>query len=334
MSFDAFLLVGFGGPEGPDDVLPFLENVTRGRGIPKERLIQVGAHYERFGGVSPLNAQLRALEAAIADDFRANDVRLPVYWGNRNWHPMLADTVRRMRDDGVKNALAFVTSAFGSYSGCRQYREDLEKACAAVPGAPAIEKLRNFFDHPLFVDAVVDRTRAALASSPPGARLVFTAHSIPTASAKTAPYEAQLHAIAAIVAGRVGDRAYDLVFQSRSGTPGVPWLEPDIDEHLAALHAGGTEDVVIVPIGFVSDHMEVIWDLDTQARATAHALGMRLTRAATVSTHPSFIQMIRELVREKTASGERRVLTTLGDATCHPGCCVVGARPVPTKAAQ
>jgi protoporphyrin/coproporphyrin ferrochelatase len=325
--FDALLLVGFGGPEGPDDVLPFLENVTRGRGIPKERLLEVGAHYARFGGVSPINAQLRALKAAIEDDFRANDVGLPVYWGNRNWHPLLSATVTAMRDDGVKNALAFVTSAFGSYSGCRQYREDLERARGAVPGAPEIVKLRNFFDHPLFVEAVVERVKAALGSADADARLVFTAHSIPSSAASTAPYEAQLRAIAAIVSERTGRSEHDLVFQSRSGAPGVPWLEPDVEDHLAALHGRGVKSVVLVPLGFVSDHMEVIWDLDTQARATADRLGMRLTRAATVSTHPLFLEMIRELVRERTTGVPRRALTTLGDGTCHPGCCVAPTRP-------
>ncbi len=329
MSFDALLIVGFGGPEGPDDVRPFLENVTRGRGISKERLLEVGAHYARFGGVSPINGQLRALKLAIEDDFRANGVGLPVYWGNRNWHPMLAATVGAMRDDGVKNALAFVTSAFGSYSGCRQYREDLERARAEVEGAPMISKLRNFFDHPLFVDAVVLRTKAALAAGREGARLVFTAHSIPVASASASPYEAQLRAIAALVAARVGESAHDLVYQSRSGTPGVPWLEPDIDDHLAALHERGVNDVVLVPLGFVSDHMEVIWDLDTQARATAERLGMGFTRARTVSDHPLFIRMIRELVGERSASGERRALTTLGDTTCHASCCQPAARPRP-----
>ncbi len=323
MSFDAFLLVGFGGPEGPDDVLPFLENVTRGRGIPKERLAVVEAHYQRFGGVSPLNGQLRALRAAIEADFRANDVALPVYWGNRNWHPMLADAVRAMRDDGVTRALAFVTSAFGSYSGCRQYREDLEKARAEVDGAPAIEKLRTFFDHPLFVDAVVERTRDALASSP-GARLVLTAHSIPVAAARTAPYEAQLRAIAALVAERVGRSEHDLVFQSRSGAPGVPWLEPDVGAHLTSLHARGVREVVVVPLGFVSDHMEVVFDLDTQAKATCDALGMRFTRAGTVSTHPFFLRMVRELVAERLHAAPRRALTTLGDGTCHPACCAAG----------
>jgi ferrochelatase len=327
VSFDALLLVGFGGPEGPDDVLPFLENVTRGRGIPKERLAEVGAHYARFGGVSPLNGQLRALKSAIEADFRAHDVALRVYWGNRNWHPLLPDTVRAMRDDGVKSALAFVTSAFGSYSGCRQYRENLEAAAASVEGAPAITKLRNYFDHPLFVDALVERTQVAVSASPPGARLVLTAHSIPVASASTAPYEQQLRAIASIVAARVGHGEHDLVFQSRSGTPGTPWLEPDIDDHLASLHARGVKDVLLVPLGFVSDHMEVIWDLDTQAKAKADGLGMSLTRAGTVSTHPSFVRMIRELVEERAHGAERRALTTLGDGTCHPGCCAASARP-------
>ncbi len=327
MSYDALLIVGFGGPEGPDDVVPFLENVTRGRNIPRERLLEVGAHYAHFGGVSPINGQLRALKAAIETELRASGNMLPVYWGNRNWHPMLEATVRQMRADGVKNALAFVTSAFGSYSGCRQYREDLERARAAVEGAPAIEKLRNYFDHPLFVDAVVDRVKEARSRSSESARIVFTAHSIPSAMAASAPYESQLRAVAALVAGRSGFAQHDLVFQSKSGAPGMPWLEPDVGDHIEALARRGVHDVLLVPLGFTSDHMEVVWDLDHQARQRAEAAGVNLVRAGTVGTHPSFITMVRELVEEKTRSSERRALTTLGEGRCSPECCVAARRP-------
>jgi ferrochelatase len=318
--YDALLIVGFGGPEGPDDVVPFLENVTRGRNIPRERLVEVGAHYAHFGGISPINGQLRALKSAIE-----RELALPVYWGNRNWHPMLADTVRQMRDDGVKSALAFVTSAFGSYSGCRQYREDIERSRAAIEGAPAIEKLRNYFDHPRFLDALAARVKEANAS--PTSSLVFTAHSIPVAMAASAPYESQLRAIATIVAERSGFAKYDLVYQSKSGAPGVAWLEPDVGDHIDALAARGVKDVLLVPLGFTSDHMEVVWDLDHQAKQRADAAGVKLVRAATVGTHPSFIAMVRELVEEKTASGPKRALTTLGEGRCGPECCVAARRP-------
>ncbi len=317
--YDALLIVGFGGPEGPGDVVPFLENVTRGRNIARQRLVEVGAHYAHFGGVSPINGHLRALKTAVERELAP----MPVYWGNRNWHPMLEATVRQMKTDGVQRALAFVTSAFGSYSGCRQYREDLERARAAVEGAPALEKLRNYFDHPLFVDALTARVQEANAS--PTSALVFTAHSIPAAMAASSPYESQLRAIAALVAARCGFDAHELVFQSRSGAPGVPWLEPDVGDHLAALGARGVKDVLLVPLGFTSDHMEVVWDLDTVARARADAAGVRLVRAATVGTHPRFVAMVRELVEEKTRGGERRALTTLGEGTCGPSCCVAPA---------
>lgn len=325
VSFDALLIVGFGGPEGPDDVVPFLENVTRGRDIPRERLAEVGAHYAHFGGVSPLNGQLRALKAAVERELSAHGIAMPVYWGNRNWHPMLEDTVRQMRADGIQSALAFATSAFGSYSGCRQYREDLECVRASVEGAPAIEKLRNYFDHPGFVDALVERVNEANASST--SSLVFTAHSIPVSMAASAPYEAQLRAIAQIVAERTGFAAHDLVFQSKSGAPGVPWLEPDVGDHIGVLGARGVKDVLLVPLGFTSDHMEVVWDLDHQLKARADAEGVRLVRVGTVGTHPSFVAMVRELIEEKTRGGEKRALTTLGDGRCGPTCCVAARRP-------
>jgi ferrochelatase len=332
--FDGFLLVSFGGPEGPDEVLPFLENVTRGRGIPRARLLEVAEHYHHFGGISPINAQNRRLLEAIRTELAAHGPALPVYWGNRNWHPLLEDTVRRMAAYGIRRALAFVTSGFGSYSACRQYREDIERAIAAVgPGAPRIDKLRLFYNHPGFVDAVVDHTRAALAGLPAGGRaahLAFTAHSIPRSMAETSDYEAQLLDAAALVVERLGDdRAWRLVYQSRSGPPAVPWLGPDIGDHLEQLHRDGVTDVVVVPIGFVSDHMEVRYDLDTEAAARATALGLRLVRAATAGTHPAFVRMVRELVLERTAGAPPRALGRRGPApdVCAPGCCPAPPRP-------
>lgn len=331
-SHDAVLVLSFGGPEGPDDVLPFLENVARGRGIPPERLRSVAAHYQRSGGVSPINAENRALIAALEAEFAAKGPRLPVYFGNRHWKPYLEDTLRTMADDGIKSVLAFVTSAFSSYSGCRSYREDLEHARAVVgERAPAVHKLRVFFDHPLFIEALTDRVQVALAQSPADAVLVFTAHSVPVAMARTSRYEEQLRATASLVAERVHKERFELVWQSRSGPPGVPWLEPDICDHLRALHAAGTRSVVVSPLGFISDHMEVVWDLDEQARAVARELGLGFVRAATPGTHPSFIAAIRELICEQLDLAPRRALTALGDGTCTADCCLPPARPVMRK---
>ena len=314
--YDAVLLVSFGGPEGPQDVVPFLENVTRGRGIPRDRLEQVGAHYALFGGVSPINAQNRALLTALRAELADAGVDLPVYWGNRNWDPYLADALREMRDAGVRRALAFVTSAYSSYSGCRQYRENLAAARAEVDGAPEVDKVRHYFDHPGFVEPFVDATLSALASLPdavqPGARLVFTTHSIPVAAADSSgpdggAYVAQHRAVAELVAGRVAEvtgvaRPWDLVFQSRSGPPTQAWLEPDISDHLETLAADGASGVVVVPIGFVSDHMEVIYDLDTQARETCDQEGIAMVRAATAGVLPGFV---RGLVDRVLAAGRR-----------------------------
>ncbi|HET9139520.1 ferrochelatase [Actinophytocola sp.] len=312
MAYDAFLLLSFGGPEHPDHVLPFLRNVTRGRGVPAERLVEVAEHYQHFGGVSPINQQCRDLLAAIRADFAAHGVDLPVYWGNRNWTPMLADTLATMRDDGVRHAIALATSAYGGYSSCRQYYEDIDAARAAVgEDAPLVDKLRHFADHPGFVRPHAEAVREALAALDPArrgdARLVFTAHSIPVAMARTAGpdggrYEAQLRETAALVAAGAGaDVPYDLVWQSRSGPPQVPWLEPDINDHLEALADTGVTAVVVSPIGFVSDHLEVAWDLDTEAAATARKLGLEYVRAATPGVHPAFVTMVRELVQERLA---------------------------------
>ena len=338
-SFDALLVVSFGGPEGMDDVMPFLENVLRGRNVPAERMREVAHHYEMFGGVSPINGQCRQLVAALAEELEQNGPRLPVYWGNRNWHPFLADTLRRMRGDGVRRALAFVTSAYNSYSGCRQYLDDIARARAEVgEGAPEVEKLRAFYNHPGFVGPNVENLRAALSQIPEGrrdaARVAFTAHSIPASMAATCDYEAQLLETSRLVAERAGRESWRLVFQSRSGPPTQPWLGPDICEHLRALKSEGTSDVVIHPVGFVSDHMEVVYDLDTEARAVSEEIGLNMVRAATVGTHPDFVRMIRELIVERLdPDAPRRALGTRGPShdACATGCCAyTPARPAPT----
>jgi protoporphyrin/coproporphyrin ferrochelatase len=336
--YDGFLLLSFGGPEAAEDVLPFLRNVTRGRDVPDERLAEVAHHYDSFGGVSPINAQNRALVNALTREFAAHDVGLPIYLGNRNWHPFVADSVRQMRDDGVRRALVLATSATSSYSGCRQYREDLARAREAVGAdAPELVKLRHYFDHPGFVAANADRVRAELETLPgpvrDGARLVFTAHSVPVAmNAASGPrrdglYAAQHRETARLVSEAVrGPGAeFDLVWQSRSGPPQVPWLEPDVNDHLRALAAAGTRAVVVCPTGFVSDHVEVRWDLDTEARATAEHLGLAFGRAATVGTHPAFVAGIRALVEEQTAGASPQRLGSLGLCgwECPAGCCVV-----------
>lgn len=310
MGYDAFLLLSFGGPERPEDVLPFLQNVTRGRGVPPERLAEVAEHYHSFGGVSPINEQCRQLLAALRTEFAGRGIQAPLYWGNRNWHPMLADTLAGMRDDGVQRAVAFVTSPYGSYSSCRQYLDDIATARAAVgPRAPAVAKLRHYHDHPGFVAPLADGVAEALESLRPApaehTRLVFTAHSIPESMARTAGphggrYQAQLRETAGLVAGQgAPDLAWDLVWQSRSGPPGVAWLEPDINDHLAALAAGGAEAVVVSPIGFVSDHLEVRWDLDVEAAETAKRLGLAYARAATPGVDPRFVAMVADLVQER-----------------------------------
>jgi protoporphyrin/coproporphyrin ferrochelatase len=340
--YDALLVVSFGGPEQPDDVIPFLENVTRGRGIPRERLEEVGQHYFLRGGRSPINDQCRALITAVEADFAENELDLPVYWGNRNWDPYLADTLRAMRADGVGRALCFVTSAYASYSGCRQYRENLYDAVAAVPGAPTLDRLRHYFNHPGFVGAFTDSTLAALASLPDQdrdeARLVFVTHSIPTAmAAGSGPagdaYVDEHLSVASLVADRVAkesgvERPWELVYCSRSGPPQVSWLEPDVNHHLEQLTDGGVRAVAVVPIGFISDHMEVVYDLDTEARATADRLGLSFARAATPGTHPAFVAGIRDLVLERAARerGETGTAEALGELpaawdVCAAGCC-------------
>lgn len=349
--YDALLLLSFGGPEGPDDVVPFLENVTRGRGIPRERLKEVGRHYFLFGGVSPINAQNRELLDALRKDFADHGLDLPVFWGNRNWAPYLTDTLREMSDAGHRRVLVLATSAYASYSGCRQYRENLAAALAALGAegraVPRVDKLRHYFNHPGFVGPMADATLAALAELPPevraGARLAFTTHSIPTAAADTSgpvgdhgdggAYVAQHLDTARLVADAVRaadgvDRPWELVYQSRSGAPTIPWLEPDICDHLEQQHADGAPAVVMVPIGFVSDHMEVKYDLDTEAAAKAAEIGLPVARAATVGADPRFAAAVRELVLERAATERgqavpRCALGALGAShdVCPRGCC-------------
>jgi protoporphyrin/coproporphyrin ferrochelatase len=331
-TYDALLVVSFGGPEGSDEVMPFLANVLRGRNVPEARMREVAHHYELFGGVSPINEQNRRLISALERELEANGPRLAVYWGNRNWHPLLADTIRRMRDDGVRSALAFVTSAYSSYSGCRQYREDVERAREAVgPGAPRVEKLRAFFNHPGFVGPNVENLRAALEEIPEErraeARVAFTAHSIPAAMAAGCDYERQLLETCRLTASGAGAAGWRLVFQSRSGPPTQAWLEPDILEHLRALKGEGVADLVVAPVGFISDHMEVLYDLDTEARQVSEEIGINMIRAATPGTHPQFVSMIRALILERFhLVVPRRALGTLGPShdLCPADCCLSG----------
>lgn len=332
MKYDALIIVSFGGPEGMPDVIPFLENVLRGKNVPRERMQAVAHHYELFGGVSPINEQNRQLIDALRAELDAHGPQLPIYWGNRNWHPMLADTLRQMRDDGVRRALAFVTSAYSSYSGCRQYREDIARAQEEVgAGAPQIDKLRVFYNHPGFIEPNVENVRAALERFAPerraGAHIAFTAHSIPLAMAERCDYQVQLLEACRLVAEALGQQHWRLVFQSRSGPPQQPWLAPDIGDHLRELKDQGVTDVVVAPIGFVSDHLEVLYDLDTEARDISAEIGINMVRAATVGMHPTFISMIRELILERlTENPVRRFLGNRGvkEDVCPANCCLPG----------
>ena len=333
-SGDAILLLSFGGPDRREEVLPFLENVLRGRAVPRARMLAVAEHYYHFGGRSPINDQNRALIAALREILAAAGSPLPVYWGNRNWHPLLADTLRQMAADGVRRAFAFVTSAYSSYSGCRQYLEDIARAREAVgPAAPEILKLRVFYNHPGFIEPMADRVRAALDRFPPdrraGAALVFTAHSIPADMAETSRYVEQVKEACRLVAERVRRADYRLVYQSRSGAPGQPWLGPDVLEYLRQLaSAAVSRDVILAPIGFISDHMEVAYDLDTEAADLCRQLRLHMVRAGTVGADPCFAAMIYELVLEQLENVPRRFLGNLGVSQdlCPEDCCP-GGRP-------
>lgn len=337
---DAVLLLGFGGPEDADDVVPFLENVTRGRGVPRERLEEVARQYLLFGGRSPINDQNRALLAAVGAELEGRGRSLPLYWGNRNWSPFVEDVLAEITAAGHRRVVAFTGSAYSSYSACRQYWEDIGRAREAVRSAggtpPEVDKIRPYFNHPGFVLAMVERVHAALEELAPTdrnrARLVFTAHSVPRSMADTSDYEVQLRDVAAMVSDRVaGPRAseWELVFQSRSGPPQVPWLEPDIVDHLGTMHERGDDVAVVVPIGFTSDHMEVVYDLDTQAAAAARGLGMTFVRAATVGTHPLFVRGLVDVIDELVVGAEPASMGTFGPRVtpCGPGCCPAPSRP-------
>jgi len=339
-SFDALLVVSFGGPEKPEDVLPFLENVLQGKNVPRERMLEVAEHYYHLGGRSPINHQNKQLIAALEGECRNRGIAIPVYWGNRNWHPLLADTLKQMQAEGVRRAAAFVTSAFGSYSGCRQYREDIARAQQASGTQDmVIEKLPNFCDRPEFIQVMTERVRAAMAElsgddhsdhghsqaerSEPGdskpEQLIFTAHSIPLSMAEASPYVRQLREASARVAAACGMSNWTLVYQSRSGPPTQPWLAPDICDYLREQHAAGVRSVIICPIGFISDHMEVLYDLDTEARALCDELGIKVVRAGTASAHPKLVSMICDIVLHSS--------TTEILAHCESGCCPTPQRP-------
>jgi ferrochelatase len=342
-NYDAILIVAFGGPEQRDDVLPFLENVLRGRNVPRERMLAVAEHYYHFGGVSPINAQVRDLIAALRPVLERSGIHLPIYWGNRNWHPLLESTMHVMKEAGVQRALGLVLSAYSSYSSCRQYREDIARAQTTVgPGAPAVDKIRAFFNHPDFIAAGADRVAAALEQVPAARRgaaaLAFTAHSIPSAMARGCRYEAQLRETCRLIAEAIDVRPerWQLVYQSRSGRPADPWLEPDICDQLQSLHTAGVRDVVVHPVGFLSDHLEVLYDLDEEARQKAEALGLNMVRAATVGTHPRFVAMLHGLIAERLAPAQQRPVVGVCPPcpdVCPADCCPppMARRPDPTE---
>jgi protoporphyrin/coproporphyrin ferrochelatase len=355
--YDAVLLASFGGPEGQDDVIPFLRNVTRGRGIPDERLEEVSHHYRAFGGISPINQQNRNLKAALETELASRGISLPVLWGNRNWDPYIPQTLQEAYDAGHRKLLMVTTSAYSCYSSCRQYREDIGIALTetGLDGKLEVDKVRQYFDHPGFVEPFVEGTAAGLAEVQEklaadglqGApvHILFATHSIPTRDAEAAgrsdgeprdfeqdsAYVAQHLAAGAEVVRRVESESgltapWSLVYQSRSGAPHVPWLEPDINDAIEELAGQGIKGVVIVPLGFVSDHMEVAWDLDTEALETCKNLGLAATRVPTPGTHRKFVSGLVDLICERTVANniaDRPAMTGLGPwyDICRPGCC-------------
>ena len=332
--YDAVVVVSFGGPERAEDVIPFLENVVRGRGVPRERLLEVAEHYYSFGGKSPINEQNRALISALREELAAKGPDLPIYFGTRNWHPLLPDTFRAMASDGVRRALAFVTSAFSSYSGCRQYRENIVEAISAVgESAPRVDKIRPFFNHPGFIRSMAGRVSAALSkfdvSDRAGAQLLFTAHSIPLSMANTCDYVDQLREASRMVSEQIGTDTWELVFQSRSGPPTQPWLEPDICDRIDLLAAEGVRHVCAVPIGFLSDHVEVAYDLDFEAASRARADGISFVRAETVGTCPVFVSAVRDLIRERLEGASERLC--VGALPARPDECPADCCPRPQR---
>ena len=340
--YDALFVVSFGGPEGQDEVMPFLENVLRGKNVPRERMLEVAEHYKHFGGVSPINEQNRELIAAIKQELAEHDIDLPVYWGNRNWHPMLPDALRQMKEDGVKCSLAFFTSIYSCYSGCRQYRENIMDAQATIgEGAPEVHKVRMAFNHPLYIEASADRVRAALdeisSERQSETRFVFTAHSIPISMAEGCKYSTQLKEACRLIMKEIGDYPWELVYQSRSGPPQQPWLEPDVCDYIEQLkQETDVKDLVLMPVGFVSDHMEVLFDLDTEAKELCDELGINMARAKSVGTHPKFISMIRELILERTEGAVKRAIGNMPPNwdVCPPDCCTYNPPKRPARPAK
>lgn len=341
LPYDAILYLSFGGPEGPDDVMPFLRNVVRGRNVPEERLLGVAEHYMHFGGVSPINEQNREVIAGLQREVDAQEWSLPIYFGNRNWHPYLTDTMQQMREDGVRRAICLVTSAFSSYSGCRQYRENIMAAQEEMgTGFPEVDKIRVFYNHPLFVSAVADRIRTAQATLDAkldDVHLVFTAHSIPNSMASGCRYEEQLRESARLIAAELGVADWTLCYQSRSGPPSQPWLEPDICDYLEQYaNDGRTAAIIISPLGFLTDHMEVLFDLDTEAKDVCEQRGIRMARAGTVGAHPKYLQMLRMLVEERLGIREAEAIGEhpASHDVCPIDCCLPGQRPRPTSPAE
>lgn len=335
--YDALLLVAFGGPEKMEDVIPFLENVLRGKPVPRERMLEVAHHYELFDGVSPINQQMRDLLAVLKPALQQAGVNLPVYWGNRNWHPLLTDVVPEMQQAGVRRALALMVSAYSSYSGCRQYRENLQTCCQSLgQQAPVFDKIRVFYNHPDFISANVDRLTESLAQFPEAdrqqVRVVFTAHSLPMSMARTSQYEQQLRETCRLVTEQlqIPPSQWDLVYQSRSGRPQDPWLEPDILDFLAQLKQEGVTQVIIDPLGFLSDHMEVLYDLDIEARQYCQEQEIQMVRTATVGTHPDFVRMLVELIQERLdPTVPKRAIGQYGPNhdVCPVDCCPAPPRP-------
>jgi len=333
--YDAILVLSFGGPEGRDDVIPFLENVLRGRNVPRERLLEVAEHYYHFDGISPINQQNRDLIDALRAELDSHGIDLPIYFGNRNWHPLLTDTMQQMTEDGVKKALVFVTSAYSSYSGCRQYREDLYNVQAKINGEPPEYLLtRKFFNHPGWIETQVGLISQALDQIPQPRRdtahIVYAAHSIPTAMANNCLYVQQLADSARMITPRLGgDHPYSMAYQSRSGPPQQPWLEPDINDHLRDLKQQGVTDAVVVPLGFISDHMEVMFDLDEEAAETSQEIGLNMVRCASAGTHPRFVSMLRELIVERLDDShtDRPFVGGRGPSwdVCPVNCCLLGS---------
>ncbi|MFP6648266.1 MAG: ferrochelatase [Pirellulaceae bacterium] len=335
-TYDALILVSFGGPEGPDDVMPFLENVLKGRDVPRQRMLKVAEHYMAFGGVSPINENNRALISLLERELADHDISLPIYFGNRNWHPMLADTFEQMKQDGVSRALAIVTSGYGSYSSCRQYRENLEEARARVgQGAPEVHKIRLFFNHPGFLESMVACANRAVTQIDEQRRqdchLLFTAHSLPLSMAAGCPYTEHLEETARLVAAEAGVSNWQLVYQSRSGSPHQPWLEPDVCDAIRESAERGTRDVVVIPVGFISTHMEILFDLDTEARELCEELDITMVRADTVAQEPRFISMLRELIEERISGKEP---LAVGDLEAPPHVCAADCCPIGVSGGQ